>query len=679
MKKAEILAPAGGMEQLVAAVRCGADAVYLGSRAFNARMGAENFDDLKGAVSYCHARGVRVYVTFNTLFTEGEKKQAEDTLRRIAESGADAVLATDLGAVRLMKACCPAMPMHASTQMTVHSPRGVLQMRDMGFSRVVLARELTREEIRACAAVEGIETEVFVHGALCMSVSGQCFLSSVLGGRSGNRGQCAQPCRLDFSNGRRGYALSLKDLSLMEKIRELESMGVASLKIEGRLKRPEYVAAAVTACLRAREGETPDMETLERVFSRSGFTSGYYTGQRDERMFGVRTGEDAERSRAVLSGLRDSYRREYPRIPVDLYLTCQTDRPVTLSAVCEGARAECVGPLPVPAEKTPLTAPDAEKALGKLGGTPFWARRVECRTDEGLFVPASVLGALRREAAEQLSNALSLCRPWPFEPFADAQVRPSRSLQGERLAFLTLESQLTEALVSRFDRVYLPLRFLTPERLAAFGEKLCGRTERFLFGPAEEEERALLASLAAQGLKECAVSNPAGLRLCLEAGVAMYGEATLGLLNSLSLKQYLSLGLRGADLSFENPVKNLRRVAASGPCGMAVYGKLPLMSFRSCPLRGKDGCGACPGGGCLSDRTGERFPIQCHRRQYSVMLNARPLYMGDRKADLPSGVAQSFYFTDETAAECLEAVLRFDRGQPWPGPFTRALYTRELK
>ena len=676
MKQPEILAPAGGMEQLTAAVRCGADAVYLGARAFNARMGAENFDDLTRTVSYCHARGVRVYVTFNTLFTESETQKALETLQSIAASGADAVLAADMGSVRLIRRCCPALPIHASTQMTVHSPEGVRLMKDMGFSRVVLARELTREEIAACAAVEGIETEVFVHGALCMSVSGQCFLSSVLGGRSGNRGQCAQPCRLDFSNGRRRYVLSLKDLSLMDKIRDLQSLGVDSLKIEGRLKRPEYVAAAVTECRRAREGGKPDMETLEKVFSRSGFTQGYYTGQRDARMFGIRTAEDNEKTRQVLSALRDSYRREYGRIPLDMTLTCRRNAPVRLEAACPGAETVCEGPLPQEAENRALTPEEAKAALQKLGGTAFVPGAVECRIDPGLFVPGAVLSALRREGADRLSNALAEPRSWPFEPPAEAPV-PDRPLPLRR-AFLTGEKQWTPELCRLFDRVYLPLSCLTEERLLSFGDRLCGRTERFVFGPEEERQRALLARLAALGLRECAVSNPAGIRLCREAGLGMYGEASLGILNSLSLRQYGALGLSGADLSFESPLPNLRRVRGM-PRGMAVYGKLPLMSFRSCPLRGGNGCGGCPGGGTLTDRTGESFPVQCHQRQYSVMLNPRPLYMGDLRQEIPEGMGVSFYFTDETAAECLEAVRRFDQGLPWPGPFTRALYRRDLK
>ena len=309
MQYPEILAPAGGMAQLEAAAAAGCDAVYLGAKAFNARMGADNFESLKDAVSYCHARGIKVYVTFNTLLQEAELPRAAKTLQEIAESGADGMLATDLGTVLMWKACCPQLPIHASTQMTVHSPTGAKLLSGLGFTRAVLAREMTREEIQSVVnAVPEMETEIFVHGALCMSVSGQCYLSSILGGRSGNRGQCAQPCRLDFSCEGRHYALSLKDLTLIDRAREIAELGVTSLKIEGRLKRPEYAAAAVLELRKALRGEQIDLSLLEDVFSRSGFTSGYYDGRRDARMFGRRTAEDAANEKDAVARVRSAIR-----------------------------------------------------------------------------------------------------------------------------------------------------------------------------------------------------------------------------------------------------------------------------------------------------------------------------------------------------------------------------------
>ena len=241
-KHAEILAPAGGEAQLRAAVLCGADAVYLGLRGFNARAGAENFDEntLPQTVGWCHARGVRVYITLNTLVTDRELPQWLHSLDAVAAAGVDGVLVQDLGLAKIIRQRYPTLPLHASTQMTIHNLAGARLLEEMGFAQVVLARELSKEEIAAICAGTSLRCEVFVHGALCMSVSGQCYLSSVLGERSGNRGRCAQPCRLDFKSHGRGYALSLKDLTLTDRLRELEALGVASFKIEGRLKRPEY-------------------------------------------------------------------------------------------------------------------------------------------------------------------------------------------------------------------------------------------------------------------------------------------------------------------------------------------------------------------------------------------------------------------------------------------------------
>jgi len=318
----EILAPAGGQEQLIAAVRSGADAVYLGTRSFNARRNAENFDgeSLSEAVKYCHGRGVRVHATVNTLVKDAELQSLYKEIEMLAAFGIDAVIVQDLAVAELFQRHCPSMPLHASTQMVIHNLEGALAAEELGFSRVVLARELTIEEIRKICSGTKIQIETFVHGALCMSISGQCYLSSILGERSGNRGLCAQPCRLGFKSGSRDYALSLKDMSHISHIGELMEAGVSSLKIEGRMKRPEYVAAAVSACREAVSGKAADLTDLQAVFSRSGFTDGYITGKRNLEMFGHRTREDVEASKTVLGKIASSYRNELSRIPVDMKL-----------------------------------------------------------------------------------------------------------------------------------------------------------------------------------------------------------------------------------------------------------------------------------------------------------------------------------------------------------------------
>ena len=405
----EVLAPAGDTEQLRAAVRCGADAVYLGARSFNARRRAENFgdEDLRHAVAYCHGRGVKVYVTVNTLVRDGELRELYAALEEIGESGADAVILQDLAAMDLCRTHLPGIPRHASTQMTIHNADGAMQARDMGFSRVILARELSLEEIRRIHEAAEVELECFVHGALCMGVSGQCLLSAMLGERSGNRGLCAQPCRLDFRAGDRDHALSLKDACAIPHLEELEAAGVCSLKIEGRLRRPEYVAAATDACVRALRGETPDLKQLERAFSRSGLTDGYLTGRRDLSMFGSRTEEDKAASASVLGELTGLYRRELSRVPVDMTLRGGPGRAAELT-VSDGTHTVAVtGGEPEPVRTAPQ---DTAGILGKTGGTPFLCAQVSSELDPGLMVPG--LSGLRREALDQLLAERERIEPW---------------------------------------------------------------------------------------------------------------------------------------------------------------------------------------------------------------------------------------------------------------------------
>ena len=419
-KHAEILAPAGGEAQLRAAVLCGADAVYLGLRGFNARAGAENFDEntLPQTVGWCHARGVRVYVTLNTLVTDRELPQWLHSLDAVAAAGVDGVLVQDLGLAKIIRQRYPTLPLHASTQMTIHNLAGARLLEEMGFAQVVLARELSKEEIAAICAGTSMRCEVFVHGALCMSVSGQCYLSSVLGERSGNRGRCAQPCRLDFKSHGRGYALSLKDLTLTDRLQELEALGVASFKIEGRLKRPEYVAAAVTACRQSLAGEVPDLETLQSVFSRSGFTDGYYTARRDLTMFGTRTREDAAAAAAVLGKLSALTRNEVGRLPVDMVLTMAPGEPATLAVTDGTHRVEVAGEVPQAALTRPTDEELARRALEKCGGTPFYLQDLTCHIGEGLMLPLSALNRLRAAALTALAEARSVVVPYPQAPAA---------------------------------------------------------------------------------------------------------------------------------------------------------------------------------------------------------------------------------------------------------------------
>ena len=384
---------------------------------FNARRGAQNFNEqeLCEAVRYCRICGVKVYAALNILVKDTELKELDKSIIALANAGADAVIVQDLAVASRVKQLVPGMKLHGSTQMSVHNAAGVKELERMGFARAVLARELSLKEIRAIAAQTDTELEVFVHGAHCMSVSGQCYMSSVFGGRSGNRGCCAQPCRLDFYTEQRRYALSLKDMCCLDKVRELNDTGVASFKIEGRMKRPEYVAAAVTASKNALEGKEYDEQTLKAVFSRSGFTEGYLTAKSDLSMFGVRTKEDVTASSGALSGLRALYAKQTPLVGIKTELTLREGEPALLNVSARGACVSVSGEVPGQAHGAPLDDEYAAKFLKKTGGTPFFTEQFNTRLGSGLYMPGAQLNDMRRRALEQLSEQLAKREPYKIK------------------------------------------------------------------------------------------------------------------------------------------------------------------------------------------------------------------------------------------------------------------------
>lgn len=404
----EILAPCGGEDCLPAALNTGADAVYLGTTAFSARKNAKNFTPERVAevVRLCHASGVKVHVTMNTLIFDDELNEAVRIAEQLYEAGVDALIVQDLGLAGRIRAAIPDMPLHASTQMTINSASGAEFARKMGFSRVVLAREMSYKEIAEVVNNVDVETEVFVHGALCVCLSGQCLMSAMYGGRSGNRGLCAQPCRLDFSIGDRRNILSLKDLSIITKLKKLDELGVTSAKIEGRMKRPEYVAAAVTACRKALAGEMPDMEQLRAVFSRSGFTESYFDGSIQD-MQGVRTKEDVTASADVFKSLQRLYDKPYKRFLADIFVTVSADNPVYVKASAGAAQVEFNTEIvPERARSRETTREEICNRLMKMGGTVFDVGKIGCEIESKLVLSAAAVNEIRREALEKLSEKI---------------------------------------------------------------------------------------------------------------------------------------------------------------------------------------------------------------------------------------------------------------------------------
>ena len=673
----ELLAPAGAREQLEAAVRCGANAVYFGTPSFNARRNADNFsgNDFISAVRFCHERGVKTYITLNTLATDAELPELYDTLALIAESGADAVIVQDAAVITAVKKCCPTLRLHASTQMAVHNVAGARLLAAQGFSRIVLARELSVPEIKAIADAVDCEIEVFVHGAHCMSASGMCYLSSAFGARSGNRGLCAQPCRLNFKAGDREYALSLKDMCLAGRLDELRDAGVASLKIEGRMKRPEYVAAAVTAYRQALAGETPDIETLKSVFSRSGFTDGYAAGKRTLDMFGARTKDDVIAASAVLPKLKNLYKDEYKSVAVDMTFRAAAGEPCSLTLTDGAHTVTAAGDVPETALKTAMTPEMAEKALRKLGGTFYEAGTVDCEIGEGIILPAASVNALRRDACEKLTAVRGGPKPHPFV-LPERRVRASAERPEKpalRLSFRTAE-QIPEG--TGCERILLPLREVTDGLIARYGETLCARIPALVYPGYEDRVAKRLAALAAKGLRYALCDNIGAIAMAKAAGLTPLGGALLNVMNSEALAFYRGLGVADMTLSPELSFEHMRRLSFGGRIGFIGYGHMPLMHFRCCPMQGENGCGRCTGVRTLTDRRGDPFPVLCEAKRFSVLYNPVPLYVGDRP--LPPTDFATLCFTTETRERCAEIARLFAAGKPLPGKRTAGLYDKVL-
>jgi len=686
MGKPEILAPAGSREALTAAVRCGANAVYLGGKSLSARQNARNFDpdELKEAVNYCHLRDVKVYLTINTLVTDSQQVLLKQAACEALTAGVDAVLVQDLGVLRYLRDCCPDLPLHASTQMVVHNLASAKAAAELGCSRVVLARECSREEIKTITDHCGVETEVFVHGALCMSLSGQCYLSSMIGRRSGNRGLCAQPCRLPFAGSQREYSLSLKDMSLVEQLPDLALLGVSSFKIEGRMKRPEYVAAAVTACRNAMEGRPVDFDKLMAVFSRSGFTQNYYLGKPGVDMFGIRQKEDVTAAtNKLLSGFEGLYRNEMPLVPVDMSLELAAEAPVKLTVSdSRGNHAEKLGEVPQTAINRPTDEALARRSLEKTGGTPYYLHSLSCKIDQGLMVPVSALNALRSSALEELTalreaqrnryNFLPEKRYLPTVKAAATPVQPALRIR------LQKADQFDPEMVKTAQLIVLPWRELAKlPRWERWPEKFAAEVPNMLFDGQWQSMLTGMARLKEQGLRHAVVAN-LGLIAPLKAmGLKLHGTFNLNLTNSTAVAEYARLGLSDSELSIELAMHQAKAVVREMPLGLVAYGHLPLMYTRSCPIRGPKGCGSCSGRGVLTDRMGNRFTVDCVDRCHSRLLNMVPLSLSDRMADLRGLDFATLYFTHETSAECMQVLQAFRSGQGTGGKRTGGLYYRD--
>ena len=691
----ELLAPAGSMEALRAAVQNGANAVYLGCGQFNARQSAKNFTPqaLTEAVKYCHIRGVAVHLTLNTLVSDKESAEAASLIRQAAASAVDAFIVQDLGVIQLCKQIAPHIPIHGSTQMTVHSLPGVLLCAAWGLSRVVLSRELSREEIRYITQNSPIEIEVFGHGALCMSYSGQCYLSAAIGGRSGNRGRCAQPCRQSYGYSRwqNKYPLSLKDNCLVHYLQDLQAMGVASLKLEGRMKRPEYVAAVTNVYRQAIDSGNvtrPMMEKLHTAFNRQGFTDGYYSDKTGTHMFGIR--EEKSENESWMREIRQTYEvAENGLVPIRFHCSVRPEGSMLSVTDPQGRVCTLSGPVPEPARVMELTQDALIERLSKTGGTPYRCVEVRCEISPGLSLSAASINALRRDVLNLLTAQRArredarLSRPQKTVHFSGSKERPELTVQ------VTNREQITGRLLKMNPAVlYVPIHLLAGDlrfcQALTNRVKVCAVLPRIVHDGELAALRQNMRDIRPLGVREVLVGNLGLLIPARECGMRIRGDFGLNLYNSMSVNITRDWELRSACLSFEMTLPQIRDVSKAVPCEILAYGRLPLMVTENCLIKGRTGqctCHLSPAK--LTDKTGAEFPVikdgsSCR----SVLLNGKKLNWLDRQDDLARlGLwATRLYFTTENPKEVDQVLACVHNPTPFdPGASTRGLYLRGLE
>ena len=683
----ELLAPAGGSDSIAAAVRSGADAVYVGLKDFSARQSAKNFtaEELSEAVGYCHLHGVKLYAAMNTLLFDTQLDGFAKTAELAADMGVDAFIVQDLGGAAIIRQLIPDAPLHASTQMTIHTPYGAELAKRMGFRRVVLSRELSKERIAEICSV-GIETEVFVHGALCMSVSGQCMMSAMIGSRSANRGRCAQACRLPCSDmsGEEYYALSLKDLSLIYHVDELRDIGVTSFKIEGRMKRPEYVAAAVGAFRRAIDGREFDTARLEAVFSRSGFTDGYFTGKTGSDMFGFRTKKDVSSAADVLPSIAAEYRMEKAEYTADFGVVLKEDKQseITASVKLDNGEVITVSALGEPPQRAlnrPATAEQIQAQLSKLGGTVFRLGNVTADIDDGVMLPASAINELRRSAVAALGERITAAHTPQYtkKELHSIPTNPERHRGGPKLRAFVYNTDLPENIFELADEVIIPLKSAEHfmKRFPDMLDRIILATPRFTLDEAMLSKK--LSVLREAGFSRLYCGNISHIETADRYGFSVHAGFGLNCTNSRAAEELVSLGACDIEASPEMKLTQISHLSSSAPIGLVVYGRLPLMLVRNCPLKAKTGCKGCRH--LLYDRKNKAMPVLCSDGCAEI-FNADILYMSDKAAEYDFADFAVLYFHEETPDEISDILGDFrGRGKTLPSGFTRGLYYRGVE
>ena len=693
----ELLSPAGSPEGIIATVQNGADAVYLGLNGFNARRGAENFseEEFAKAVRYCHIRGAKVYVTMNTVVGDRELNDAAGLARMVSDYGADGIIIQDLGLIRVIREAVPDIPLHASTQMSVHNLAGVEACAQMGLTRAVLARELSFSQIKFIAEHASIETEVFVHGALCFCHSGQCYMSSLIGRRSGNRGMCAQPCRMQYSMGGRmdDYPLSLKDNCLIDKLELLDQVGVTCAKIEGRMKRPEYAAVVTNIYAKIlkehRQPTAAEMEQLELAFSRDGFTSGYFDDEIGPDMFGVRKEAGKEQNKFFKAVNKQYIDGETQRVPIDFYVFIKEGKPIQAGVKDrDGHAVEVSGSVPQKAVRRGVTREQVQDQQYKTGGTPYVAENIFCEMDEGLHIALSELNDLRR----RLINDLTAKRAeLPKRRVCSFPAVPEdHPVNGDPVTIfqvLSVEQMTRELAELEPEYIYIPMTVLrdNPGCQDVFVEN--GATPVVVLPRVinDDEIPAVMEALQgiyAQGVREALVGNIGHVMLARRAGFVVRGDFGLNLFNSYSAQVLSEVGMASVTASFELRLAQIRDLRKPVPMEMIVYGRMPAMVTEQCIIKNSAGRNDYQNPGQLSDRMGSIFPVVHEFGGRNVIYNAHKLFLADKQKDYKrAGLwGARLMFTTESAHECVEVAKSYMGESKYePNGMTRGLYYRGVE
>lgn len=674
-----LLSPAGSPESLLAALKSGADGVYFGGAAFNARRGAANFSDaeMEKALDLCHLYGAKAFITMNTLLTDRELPEAMAYARFLYRAGADALIVCDMGLIQGLRRELPDLPLHGSTQLGIGDIPGARLLQRLGFSCGVLARETPLASIAAIRRAVDLPLEAFVHGALCMSFSGACLYSSMAGERSGNRGTCAQPCRKPCALNRRpgegDYALSLSDLCMLEHLGDLEKAGVSWLKIEGRMKRPAYVAGVTAAYRAALDGAGPaelaeHRERLLALFDRGGGRTGYFYG--DDGITGCVAHGDPPA--ALVRQMEQALQATDRRLPVQVGLTVRQGEASKLRlSLDEGIRSRFPGPGevtamgPAPAQANKPQDPQRYLAQGeKLGGTPFVSQGGEIQGDAWAFLPVREINELRRQAVEALEASLRLRRQLPAP--AGRPTCPAAPFTGETgiLAAVRTQAQAQAAAQAGADMVALEAGLGAEQALAALQplRETCKLLICLPGASVQGRETERLAALLQSPLLDGALAGNLGQIGLMEGLPLRIAEPQLGAFNREGVQALKALGFHRVVLSLELTKAQMRDILAVEAAGVSGYGRAQLMQLFHCPIREQVGCKACPGDGAyIEDGEGRRFPLSSLKGADGCLvrlLNCLPTDVLDLVGRLPKPDTLHLAFYEESPEQAAALVRR---------------------